>query len=184
MAFDQTKPADDSLIKDGPQLIRDNWDGIVEGQSSFKPWAINFLDRASDGSIANDPTAIADTIIAFSKQDASGKPQLYSIDPDSVIRQLTGNVTTDTVVIGVTTYTHYTVVTPWGITFKFGLAEASPTGVDVSFAPKFSVDAYGIVLTVRASGTQANSYDALTKSGFKAYCASGQQAIAFFAWGV
>lgn len=183
MAFDKTKPSDTEKLRDLGSVIRDNWDGIVEAQSSFAPEALNFLDRTGGAISPTDPSAIAGDIIAYSKQDGSGKPQLFTIDPDSVIRQLTGNVTSATVVIGGNTYTHYTAITPWGITLKFGLAEASPSGVSCSFAPAFASAAYGIVITVRASGYQGNSYDSLSTAGFTAYCQSGQQVIAFVAWG-
>lgn len=176
MAFDKTKPADDSLIKDGPQLIRNNWDGIVEAQSSFKPWAVNFLDRASDGSVPNDPTAIADTIIAYSKQDGSGNPQLFTQDSVEGIRQIFNGTLS---VSG----NEYTINTGLGFILKVGLISNLPSiGTTVTFASSFPNNCYGITGTVKDPSTgHALGLEVVDKTGFKTMIASVD--LYYVAWG-
>lgn len=94
MAFDKTQPQGSTKIRNLGDVITPNWDAIESADSTFLPQGLNLADRDSIGGLASTPTAIADAVIAFSKQDDAGKPQLFTIDPDSVISQLTGNLFT------------------------------------------------------------------------------------------
>lgn len=87
--FDKTQPTDTTKLRNLGTVIRPNWEAIQEASASFMPEALNLADRTALG-VPNNPTAIADSVIVYSKQDGAGKPQAYTIDPDSVISQLTG----------------------------------------------------------------------------------------------
>jgi len=89
MVWDKTLPSNTSKIRNIGVEVRPNWDAIESGDSTLKPQAINLADRTPLVA-PNDPTAIAASVILYSKQDASAKPQVFGIDPDSVITQLTG----------------------------------------------------------------------------------------------
>jgi len=93
MAWDKSKPTDTTKLRNLGTVIRPNWDAIESADATFIPEALNLADRTALG-VANDPTALADTVILYSKQDGAGKPQAYTIDPDSTITQLTGGTTT------------------------------------------------------------------------------------------
>jgi len=96
MVWDKTKPEDTTKLRNLGTVIRPNWEAIETGADTFLPQALNLSDRTAAG-LANDPTAIANSVILYSKQDSAGKPQIFAIDPDSVISQLTGNSYTETV---------------------------------------------------------------------------------------
>lgn len=88
MAFDETQPTDTTKIRNLGVVIRPNWEAIVEGDSTFQPWATNYASR-TPLAVTNDPTAIEHAYILYSKDDASGVSQLYGIDENSVITQFT-----------------------------------------------------------------------------------------------
>jgi len=87
MTWNITSPTDTTKLRNLGVEIRPHWEAIETADSTFKPQALNLADRTALG-IDNDPTAIADTIILYSKQDGAGKPQAYAIDPDSGIAQV------------------------------------------------------------------------------------------------
>lgn len=89
MAFDKTKPEDTEKIRHLGMVIRPNWEAIESGDSSFLPRALNLINRSTAG-VTPDPTVISNSVIVYSKSDSLGKPQLFSINPDAVITQLTG----------------------------------------------------------------------------------------------
>ena len=89
MAWDRTLPADTSKLRVSPGEMRNNWEAIEDADSSFKPEAINLIDRTASV-VPIDPVAVAGSVVLYSKQDAASKPQIFSIDPDSVITQITG----------------------------------------------------------------------------------------------
>ncbi|MFO7881199.1 MAG: hypothetical protein R6U52_01515 [Kosmotogaceae bacterium] len=89
MTWDKTQPTDTTKLRNLGVVIRPNWEAIESADDTFIPHALNFTDRDAAG-LASDPTAITDAMIAYSKQDADGDPQLYAIDPSSVVTKLTG----------------------------------------------------------------------------------------------
>jgi len=98
------------------------------------------------------------------------------------VSQLTGNLTSGTSGGN----THYTVVTPWGIIFTFGLCNTSQGGTANTFATAFPTAGLGIIITCRhGAGAISSSYANLTSTGFTGYNQSGagSQTSAFFAWG-
>lgn len=96
MAFDKTKPEDTEKIRHLGMVIRLNWEAIESGDSSFLPRALNLINRSTAG-VTPDPTVISNSVIVYSKSDSLGKPQLFSINPDAVITQLTGGGTDSSV---------------------------------------------------------------------------------------
>ncbi|HUX61395.1 MAG TPA: hypothetical protein VMV32_08790, partial [Ignavibacteriaceae bacterium] len=89
MAFDDTQPTDNTKIRDLGVVIRPNFVAIETGDSSFEPEKVNLLNRTT-ATVPIDPVAIATSYIMYSKEDSSGDPQLYGIDPNSNIMQFTG----------------------------------------------------------------------------------------------
>lgn len=91
MAWDATQPQGSTKIRNLGNVITPNWDAIETADSTFLPQGLNFADRdVIAPPISSDPTAIADVVIAYSKQNGAGKPQGYAIDPDNSISHLTG----------------------------------------------------------------------------------------------
>jgi hypothetical protein len=86
MAWDKTLPADTSKIRNLGIEIRPNWTAIEAGDATLKLKAVNLNNRTVSGP-SNDPTAIANAYLLYSKEDASGNPQLYGIGPASNITQ-------------------------------------------------------------------------------------------------
>jgi len=83
MAFDKTLPTNSTKIRNYPTVLGDNFAAIEEGDLTFTPWQINFIERnAVPGAPppANDPTRQDDTIIMFSKQDGAGETELFILD--------------------------------------------------------------------------------------------------------
>lgn len=86
MAFDKTQPTDTTKIRNLGVVIRPNWVAIESADSTFQPYALNLTDRDA-AALASDPTAISTAFITYCKQDASGDPEFYGIDPDSNVLQ-------------------------------------------------------------------------------------------------
>lgn len=87
MAFDKTQPTDTTKIRNLGVVIRPNWVAIEEGDSTFKPFAVNFQNR-TPLAVGNDPTTIADTSIFYVKDDGAGNPEAYIKDGSGNIMQI------------------------------------------------------------------------------------------------
>ena len=79
-AWDKSRPSGSTAIKNSDQLLRDNFAGVEEGLVPY-----DYLRLEVQGS---DPTAIASRFLVYSK-DVSTKAELYVIDEDSNVIQLT-----------------------------------------------------------------------------------------------
>ena len=88
MAFDKAQPQDTTKIRNLGVVIRPNWVAIEEGDSTFRPYAINLQNR-TPLPVSNDPTNIADTSIFYVKDDGSGNPEAYVEDGSANVVQLT-----------------------------------------------------------------------------------------------
>ena len=163
MAFEKTEPTDTTKLRNLGTVIRPNWEAMVTADSTFMPEALNLADRTALG-VANDPTALVDSVIAYSKQDGAGKPQAYTIDPDSVISQLTGGSTSSSVNGGTAGGTIKKVVIFVGTTKL--ILYSGTTGVITSAAGKTVVfpEAYTTIYTAVAT---ANDGNAITVSAIK-----------------
>jgi len=93
-AWDKSQPQDTTKLRRLGIVTRPNWEAIESADATFLPQALNLADRNAAG-VPADPTAIPKSVILYSKQDGAGKPQLYSIDPDSNIFAFTGNKVTE-----------------------------------------------------------------------------------------
>lgn len=154
MAFDKTQPQNTTKLRNLGVVIRPNWDAIETADSTFIPEALNLADRTAAG-IANDPTAIADSVILYSKQDGSGNPQSFAIDPSSNIYQLTGNSFTETVNAGTAAGTLYKVVRFVGD----GTRIVEYSGTTAAFSGNATVtfpEALGVIYTATVSANDVN----------------------------
>lgn len=157
MAWDVTKPANNTKIRNGPGQIRDNFKAIEEADSSLQQYGSNLIDRDTVGAITANPTAIADTMIVYSKQDSSGDPQLYSIDPSANITQLTGNVDSTAAAKG-----HITL--PGNIKLNWGkISSTGNTPKAETFESAYTTAVYSI--TVTAISDQGSSRGAVVSTG-------------------
>lgn len=165
MAFDPSLPADSTKLRLAPGVIQDNWVAIQDGETSFKPKAINLNNRTVSGP-TDDPTAIADTFILYCKNDAAGNAELYGINDNSNIIQMTKGAPT---------------VAATGITFLAGgllLAWGqSSTGTTVTITGMTTI--YQVVATVRdTSGTPTDrniAINSISGNQFTIYSSSSGQ---------
>jgi hypothetical protein len=93
MGYDITQPTDSTKLRRAPAVIRPNWQAIQEGDSTFIPKAINFNNRTVSGP-TNDPTAITNAFVMYSKEDALGNAELFGINESSQILQFTKGIPT------------------------------------------------------------------------------------------
>jgi len=128
--------------------------------------------------LAADPNR-ASTVSSLYTKTFAGATQLFFQNGALAanVAQLTGNATLSG--------TMYTVISPWGLIFKFGTGTAITAGVLQNFTPAFPTTCLGIVATAAVAGffspvsvviNSASQFTAYTQAG-------GAQSINFFAWG-
>jgi hypothetical protein len=93
MGFDPANPTDTEELRRVGTVIRPNWVAIQQADPTFKPYAVN-LDNRTELAIADDPTAIADTFIMYSKDASTTTPslteaELFGINENGNIIQFT-----------------------------------------------------------------------------------------------
>lgn len=89
MSYDANQPADNAELRNGPSLIRNNFQAIEDGDSSFKNKIINLTEQGFN------PAILTDAFRLFSKE-VSGVTELFGLADDGgsgVAYQLTGNYT-------------------------------------------------------------------------------------------
>ena len=172
MSWDKTKPSDSSKLRNLGVLIRPNWEAIEDGDSTFKPKALNLADRDAAGIVA-DPTAITDTTILYSKKDGAGNAQAYVIDTSSNVIQLTAGLP----IAAGSGSTNAT----GGIIIKWGFGSATVAGGTITFASVFPNNCWEVILTPQGTTGRSVSVDNKTTANFKAYtsnpCTVGYIAI-------
>lgn len=174
MAWDKSKPTNSEKIRELGEVIRPNWDAIETADSTFKPQALNLDDRTALG-IANDPTALADTAILYSKQDGDGDPQAYVIDPSSVITQLTGG--------SLTAASPGKLILPNGFTMIWGTGNATTAFVTKNFdLTGFNNNCFHISGSA-SGGTKSIGFQLVSKTQYKVKCDSATSAYFYFAIG-
>lgn len=128
--------------------------------------------------LAADPNQVAPIASLYTKA-ISGNSQLFFQNGALAanVAQLTGNA--------VLTGSEYTVVTPWGLIFKYGLGTASNAGIVNNFAVPFPNGSLGVLLTPRFAGALSTGINSITASQFTAYLQAGPgtQNVYYFAWG-
>ena len=73
-AWDRLEPADDSLIRDYPQLARDNFQTIQDGGDTFTVTQFNYAEQGGDASL------LASNFRTYAKNDGT-TTSLYGINP-------------------------------------------------------------------------------------------------------
>lgn len=129
--------------------------------------------------LVSDPNQIAPIASVYTK---GATPQLFFQNGNmaSNVVQLTGN--------SVLTGSEYTIVSPWGLIFKFGVGTGA-TGTNIPFAVPFPTNGLGVVITIRQSGGTGGSQSAIVYgvngvTGFIPYYGiAGPQAMYYVAWG-
>jgi len=160
MTWDATQPQNTTKLRNLGAVIRPNWEAIEAGDSSFIPQALNLADRTPLG-VANDPIAIADTMILYSKQDVSGNPQIYAIDPSSIITKLTNGNT-------LTAAANGKYILPNGLTFIWGKGLAKTSWYTNTFPGSgFANNAFSIVVTKIDDFTYPAAVRSLSKTTFQ-----------------
>jgi len=173
MVWDKTKPQGSTKIRNLGVVITPNWEAIETADSTLLLQAINLADRDALG-IASDPTAIADSVITFCKKDASGKPQGYAIDPDSLITKLTGG--------SLTAANPGKVVFPNGLIIIWGTGAANTAWAEKTFAlTGFTNNCFNITGSANGS-TNTVGFDLVSKTKYKVK-ASSASAYHYFAIG-
>jgi hypothetical protein len=78
--FDGSQPANDSKIRDFPSLVRDNFNAIIEGNSTAA------LTKATLAVQGGDPTLITDKLIVFAKDSNSESALFVKNDADDTLQ--------------------------------------------------------------------------------------------------
>ena len=174
MAWDKSKPTDTTKLRNLGTVIRPNWDAIESADATFIPEALNLADRTALG-VANDPTALADTVILYSKQDGAGKPQAYAIDPDSVISKLTGG--------SFTAASPGKYVAPNGFTVIWGTGNADTTWTNKNLdLTGFTTSCLHVSGSANGS-TKAIGFQLVSNTQYKVKCDSGTSTYFYYAIG-
>lgn len=149
MTFDPTQPTDTTKIRNLGIVIRPNWQAIENANSSFKPVALNFNNR-TPLAVSNDPTAIANAYLLYCKDDVGGDPELFGINQNSDVVQLTDG--------DVLNATPGHTFLPGGILMQWNRVVA-PTGSTVTFPIAFSAAPYYVnFIPTGTSGTNRIDY--------------------------
>jgi hypothetical protein len=131
--FNSGLPNNASKIRNYPTLLQNNFRGIEIGDATFKIWQANFPQRnLLPGPPTDDPAALADTSIIYAKEDPAiaGKTELFAIDPDSDVIQLTqggslGSATTtlkcSSLTVGTNLNSQNALVSAWAIVASNGV---------------------------------------------------------------
>lgn len=152
MGFDANQPTNTTKIRNLGTVIRPNWLAILQGDATFKPYAVNLANRTSLP-ITADPAVIADTYLLYSKKDGAGNVQVYVENPAAKVTKLTSNIVPVSATNGYT-YLPGDILLQWG---KFTAVGSGNT--DVFFPVAFSGAPYSMTITLyRASGHVAESF--------------------------
>jgi hypothetical protein len=136
--------------------------------------------------LAGDPGKVAPISSIYSKT-VSMNPQLFFQNGTLAanVMQLTGSVTSG---INGSGQTEYSIVTPFGLTLKFGIGKANFAGFPNTFATNFTTTVLGIVATISAGANQQYSTN-LAVTGINAWtgyltsAGPGTQLVYYVAWG-
>ena len=156
MAFDKTLPSNTTKIRNYPTVLTGNFAGIQEADNTFLPIAINFADRTPLPD-PNDPAALAATVKVYSKQDGAGAPQIYAINPSSVVQQLTNFGS-------VTAAAEGSVLLTGGIIIKWGTFTPAAAAGTFTFATAFPNNNFSTVLQQNGGAASATNSRVPSKS--------------------
>lgn len=88
MTFDPSQPQDITKLRNAPALIRNNFQAIQSGDSSFSMNAVNIANRDTNN-LSSDPSPIENNVILYCKTSSSGNSDLYVLTPNNNPVQLT-----------------------------------------------------------------------------------------------
>lgn len=152
MSYDNNQPANNAQLRNAPQLIRDNFQAIQAGDSSFKPDKINF------GQQGGNAAAIASTYVMFSKSDG-GNTELFGINPSSNVYQFTRGAPNIAA--------NGELFLPGGLYLKWGSSAFVTTATTqaITFSNAFPNNIFGVQLT-RIGGNDASNPEDIFLQGF------------------
>jgi len=181
MAWNAALPADSTPLRLGPTYIRANWDAIVDATSGFKPVGLN-LNNRTPLAVSNNPTAISDALILFSKEDSSGSPQLFAIDEGSNVYQLTKvPISSTSPAYG----TNYSAQYGDGFYVSYGRISWSGASQAVTFATAFPNNLLSLSLTPVGAAANISAWNVQSPSttGFTAVGSNTGSAFYYMAIG-
>lgn len=182
MTWDPSLPADNSKIRNLGTEIRPNWEAIQEGDASFLPEALNLKNRTLLSPTPANPTAIADSYILFSKEDiVSGVPELFGINENSIVTQLTNGA--QTIDFNGSSFL------PGGLIIKWGTANLSNVDTTITYPTPFPTATFVVTLQlsdvfnagVENYAYRANAYTAASFKGYYGY--NGIRSFVYIALG-
>lgn len=138
MAYLVTEPTDNTKLRNLGVVIRPNWVAIEDGDATFLPKAINFNNRTVSGP-TNDPTAITNAFVMYSKEDSAGNAELFGINENSDIIQFTKGLPTFA--------TPGEIFLTGGIILKWGTVSISSTSANLTYATAFPNNTLAVLLT-------------------------------------
>ena len=89
MVFDPNLPADTTKLRLLGDVITPNWVAIQNGESTFKPRAINLNNRTEAVPGQVNPVAITDAYLLYSRDNPAGAAELFGINESSGVTQFT-----------------------------------------------------------------------------------------------
>ena len=177
MAWDKSQPQDTTKLRNLGTVIRSNWEAIESADATFMPEAINLAKRGAN------PTAPADTVTIYCKNDSVGKPQLFSINPDAGVYQLTSGASPVLALNG-ETFLPGPVGIKWG---QFTITTNPQTITYIGLGlTDFTTSTYSVQLTgINTAGGSVNIYvSTWDAAGFTVVCTTALANFTFIAIGV
>jgi len=168
MSWDKSKPTNTTKLRNIGEEIRPHWAAIESADDTFKPEGLNLDINAIDR------TAIADTLVMYNKAN-----ELYSIDPASVIRKLTGG--------SFTANAPGKLILPNGFTLIWGTGGATTAWATKTFdtvggVVGFANNCFHISGSANTS-TETIGFQLLSKTQYKVKCSGGSPTYFYFAIG-
>lgn len=163
MAYDNDAPADNILIRLLPAAVRDNFQAITSGDTTFSQDYIN-IDQ-----VGSNPANVASTFRLFSKS-SGGNSELFGINSGGTVYQFTGNTSAAdpgyTVINGLITIN-------WGTVSSF--AATSPPSKVITFPKAYTTNNYSVTFsTIASNGVDVDhSYSKTSGSQMTVYTTTG-----------
>jgi len=175
MAWDNSLPIDNQKLRTLASVIRDNFVAIEEGLTSFQPKSLNYTNRTVSGP-SDDPSLITDAYLLYCKDDDVGNAELYSINEDGGVSQLTSGTASAANTANISSFV------AGGVKLKMG-NDTYPAGNStkaITFTSAFATTCYGVLITPQATGVTPYA-ESLASTGFTAK-RTGIAASVVFSW--
>lgn len=190
MPYDVTVPKTGSNGASDYTAMRGNYDQIqtsfsIDHKSLGNSGALEgFHKKVTFSAPISDPGQVSPIASAYTKTVGPASQLFFQNGALAAnVFQLTGNLVNDG--SNATIASQYTVVTPWGITFKFGLTQNIASGTPVNLVSAFATNFLGVLITPRLNNfAQSGANITVNPSQFTPYFSGGgAQTLYFFAWG-